>query len=60
MAMALRTESRMDRSDDRHSRLMPATWMIALKGSRPAVVKTVTLSGCGRYRSVQRPQKSLF
>ena len=32
---ALRTESRIDRSEARHSRLIPATWMMPLNGSRP-------------------------
>ena len=37
-ARALRTDSRMERSDERHHMLMPATWMIDLNGSLPAPV----------------------
>ena len=44
---ACRTESRIDRSDALQSRLIPATWMIALKGSLPADVRTAPPSGIG-------------
>ena len=44
-AIAFRTESRIDRSDARHSMLIPATWMIALNGNRPAEVSTAPPSG---------------
>lgn len=39
-AIAFRTESRIDRSDDRQKMLIPATWMIDLNGSLPADVST--------------------
>src|SRR5208337_1603006 len=35
----------MDHSDARQSMLIPATWMIALKGSRPAEVRTAPPNG---------------
>ena len=44
---ALRTESRIDRSEARHSMLIPATWMMALNGNRPADVRTAPPSGIG-------------
>jgi hypothetical protein len=39
-AIAFLTESRIDRSEARHSMLIPATWMIPLNGSLPAEVET--------------------
>src|SRR5262245_30416649 len=52
--MALRTDSRTDHSDERHSRLMPATWMMALNGSRPAPVSTAPPSGIRPLRRTSR------
>src|SRR5262249_42483676 len=42
---AFLTESRIDRSDALQRRLIPATWMIALNGKRPAEVSTAPPSG---------------
>lgn len=47
MASELRTLSRMLRSDERQSMLMPATWMMDLKGKRPAEVSTAWPRGMG-------------
>ena len=42
-----RTESRIDRSDDRQNILIPATCMMDLNGRFPAVVSTACPSGIG-------------
>jgi hypothetical protein len=47
--MAFRTEARIDRSDDRQSMLMPATWMIALYDNFPGPVSTAPPSGMGPF-----------
>ena len=49
-ASALRTDSRIDRSDARHHMLIPASWIIALYGSRPAPVTTAPPSGITPFR----------
>ena len=51
LASAFVTESRMDCSDARHSRLMPATWMMPWYGSRPAEVTTAVPNGMDPTRA---------
>ncbi len=48
MRTALQTERRIEPSEAIHSMLMPATWMIALLGSRPAEVSLASPSGSAR------------
>jgi hypothetical protein len=38
---------RIARSEERQNMLMPATWMMARKGNRPALVRTAPPSGIG-------------
>ena len=44
-AIAFRTDCLIDHSEALQSMLIPATWMMALKGSRPAEVNTAPPSG---------------
>jgi len=64
MSIADRTESRMERSEARQSRLIPATWMMALNGSRPAEVIRACPTGNGPVRPISmkgwRPPRRLI
>src|SRR5579884_3966331 len=54
VCMALRTEFRIEAGVARQSMLIPATWMIALKGSHPALVATAPPKGIGPCRATSR------
>lgn len=47
-ASALRQDCRIDHSLDRHHRLMPATWMMALNGRSPALVRAAQYQEKGK------------